>query len=150
MKLFVFSSMNLTNIWAGIGAGLWAVSPQQRDNVGGAIQKAQRMEIGSLGILFCKETQALTTPFIVYSSPDPEKEITNVWPETWALAFRMHVLGNPDKQLPKDEAQRVLPMFKGNENRNIGHILHLQPVTVFVPVDISPEDWKIIIERLAI
>lgn len=108
------------------------------------------MQIGSLALLYCSETQSLTTPFIVYSSPDPEKEISNVWPETWALPFRINALGNPDKQLHKDEAQRILPMLDRNESRNIGHALHLQPVTVFVPIDISPEDWKIIIERLAI
>ncbi len=60
------------------------------------------MKIGSLGILYCKETQSLTTPFIVYSNTDPKIEVSNIWPETWTLAFRIFPLGSPTLQLHKD------------------------------------------------
>jgi len=59
-------------------------------------------------------------------------------------------LGNPDKQLHKDEAKTVLPMFKRSESKNINDVLNLSPTTVFVPSGTSSEDWKIIIEQLAI
>lgn len=114
------------------------------------IKKSQQMQIGSLGLLYCSETSALTTPFIVYSIPDPEKEITNVWDGTWVLPFKINALGNPDKQLPKDEAKRLLSIFQREGSTNIGHVLNLQPATAFVPSEISQEDWKVIIERLAV
>jgi hypothetical protein len=34
MHIFVFSSNNLTNIWAGVGAGKWAVSLELSKNKG--------------------------------------------------------------------------------------------------------------------
>ena len=150
MKLFVFSSINLTNIWAGIGAELWAVSIRQKSGVWGIRTRSQQMQIGSIGLLYCSDTKTLTTPFIVYSSPDLEKEISNVWPEIWVLPFRIHALGNPNKQLHKDEAKKILPTFERKRIRNISHELKLAPTTVFVPSDISEEDWKVIIEQLAI
>ncbi len=65
MKLYSFASENLTNIWAGIGAGMWAVG--ESDNsafVKGRITKAARMSIGAFGILYCNETGSLTVPFV--------------------------------------------------------------------------------------
>ena len=60
MELFVFSSKNLTNIWAGIGARKWAVSQDQAANTG-VTTKAKALRVGSLGILYCVETQSLTS-----------------------------------------------------------------------------------------
>ena len=64
MEIFVFASKNITNIWAGVGAHLWAVS-QTRDatTAQGRKTKARRMKVGSFGIVYCNEMQALTTPF---------------------------------------------------------------------------------------
>ena len=107
MDIFVFASKNLTNIWAGIGARLWAVS-HRGDAVMelGRKTKSQNMRIGSFGILYCNETHALTTPFIVYSKPDLHLTVENVWPEKWVLPFRIFPLGSPKWQLDKDEARR--------------------------------------------
>ena len=77
MELFVFSLKNLTNIWAGIGAKLWAVSKPQKEGVRGITNRSQKMQIGSLGLLYCSATKTFTTPFIVYcltlggSKPSP-------------------------------------------------------------------------------
>ena len=67
MKLYSFASENLTNIWAGIGAGMWAVG--ESDNsafVKGRVTKAARMPIGAFGT-YCNETGSLTVPFVIYS-----------------------------------------------------------------------------------
>lgn len=34
MQIYVFSSNNLTNIWAGVGAGMWAGSMKLAKNKG--------------------------------------------------------------------------------------------------------------------
>jgi len=93
MEIFVFSSKNLTNIWAGIGARLWAVS-QTEDSATAQRRetKAQNMKIGSFGILYCTDTHALTTPFVVYSKVDPHRVVENVWPEKSVLPFKIHPL----------------------------------------------------------
>ncbi len=151
MEVFVFASKNLTNIWAGIGARLWAVS-----HGGDAVMelgrktKSQNMRIGSFGILSCNETHALTTPFIVYSKPDLHLTVENVWSEKWVLPFRIFPLGSPRWQLDKDEAKRVLPIFKRTGATNFGKIFHVQALTAFSPTKIEQEDWELLISRLAI
>jgi len=41
VEVFAFSSATLTNIWAGVGAGLWAAGKDQSENVA-ELQKRQR------------------------------------------------------------------------------------------------------------
>jgi hypothetical protein len=149
VELFVFSSRNLTNIWAGIGARLWAVSQRHESGMKELVTKSKRMQIGSIGLLYCSEVQALTTSFIVYSTPDDQKVIENVWPEAWVMPFRIHPLGTPQKQLHKSDAVKLLPVFRAKNSTNIGHVFAIQPTTVFVPSEVSTEDWRIIVERLA-
>jgi hypothetical protein len=52
LELFLFTSKNVTNIWSGIGAGLWAVSETDMEV---RITKSKRMRVGSLGLLYCSE-----------------------------------------------------------------------------------------------
>ena len=151
MEIFVFSSKNLTNIWAGIGARLWAVSQTEDSATAqGRKTKAQNMTIGSLGILYCTETHALTTPFVVYSKVDPNRVVENVWPEKWVLPFKIHPLGSPERQLSSDETKKVLPIFTRSGETNFGKIFHVQAVTAFSPTAIEREDWEVLVSRLAI
>jgi|SRR5665213_194067 len=150
MTIFVFSSKNLTNIWAGIGAGLWAVSKSAEQSTNqGRLTKSKNMKIGSFGILYCTETQSLTTPFIVFSRPDPDALVKNVWPEEWVLPFKIHPLGTPAKQLGKDEAMQALPTLRASGQTNFGHALPVQAITVFSPSPLQDADWEILIKRLA-
>jgi hypothetical protein len=150
MNIFVFSSKNLTNIWAGIGANLWAVAQREESaNAAGRTTKAQKMRVGSFGLLYCVETHSLTTPFIVYSRPDPDIAIANVWPEKWVLPFKMFPLGTPKLQLTSNEAKRILPVFTTTQERNFGNVFYVQAVTAFSPTKIELPDWEILIERLA-
>jgi len=113
MEIFVFASNNLTNIWAGIGARTWAVSKTDESAATqGRKTKSQALKIGSFGILYCNQTQSLTTPFIVYSKPNLRKDIADIWPETWTLPFKILPLGSPVLQLSKEEAKKILPIFK--------------------------------------
>jgi hypothetical protein len=147
VNIYVFSSTNLTNIWAGIGARRWGVSAQQAA-MPSATTKAQAMPIGSLGLLYCVETQSFTTPFLVRSQPQPGVTVTNIWPEPWQLPFDIVPLGSPDRQIHKDDVTRQLPTITGGGGP-WHHLLHIQPATVFSPSVLSDADWTVFIQALA-
>jgi hypothetical protein len=150
MDIYVFASKNLTNIWAGIGARLWAVSQtDDTPTAQGRKTKSQSMRVGSFGILYCVDTHSLTTPFIVYSKPDPDRVVANVWPEKWVLPFRLLPLGTPELQLSSDHAKRTLPIFKRTGETNFGKIFHVQAVTAFSPTNIGADDWEELVRHLA-
>ena len=147
MDLFVFSSTNLTNIWAGVGARQWAVSLEQAD-MPGARTKARGLPIGALGILYCVETQSLTTPFLVSSSPDQDATVRNVWPEEWYLPFDIHPLGSPHRQLGKANiAQLPVVVASGRQWNNV---VRTQGQFAFQPTTIAADDWAVLFSRLVV
>jgi hypothetical protein len=147
MNVYVFSSSNLTNIWAGIGARLWGVSAQQA-SMAATPTKAASMPVGALGLLYCVETQSFTTPFLVRTQPQQGTTISHVWPEPWQLPFGIVPLGSPNRQLHKDAVTRQLPTIV-NGGGPWHHLLHIQPTTVFVPSVLSDADWTEFIQALA-
>lgn len=147
MQVYVFSSKNQTNIWAGIGAQLWAVPPSERMKRS-LETKVRGVRIGSPGLIYCAETKTLTTPFLISSKPDPDVFITDVWPETWAFPFRIHPLGTPRRQMTTSEAKASLTVVREHTSGNFSHALQLSPVQVFVPVEMPPEDWEQIVSSL--
>jgi hypothetical protein len=116
--------------------------------VSGAVSKAKDLRVGARGIIYCSDTQTFTTPFLVASKPEPDKEIDNVWPETWTLPFRIMPLGTPRRQLQKDRLSSVLPSLQGSD-RHWNHVLLIQPTTVFVPSQVGDEDWEVFLLNLA-
>ena len=149
MELFCFASKSLTNIWAGIGARMWAVAETSESDMRGRITKSKRMTVGSLGILYCNETHSFTTPFLVYSEPNPEKVIDDIWPEKWRLPFRIHPLGDPSRQVHMDNAKKSWPILKKSSAASVSAAMNITGTTVFVPVQISSDDWAAIINDLA-
>jgi len=147
MELFVFSSKNLTNIWAGIGARKWAVSLDQASNTG-ISTKAKALHIGSLGILYCVETQSLTTPFIVASVPDEAATITNIWIDEWRLPFDIYPLGSPQKQMGKLDIAN-LPVVR-NSGSQWNNVIRTQGQFAFQSTEIEVEDWSILFQQLSI
>ncbi len=150
MELFAFSSNTVTNIWAGIGAKKWAVSETNEQTRKGRITASKKMPIGSLGIIYSKEHKAFTTPFIVYSHPDPEARVDNIWPETWILPFSIQPLGSPDRMLSTTDAMAKLPVCQNSGKQNISHVIFIHGQLVFTPTEISPMDWQILLEELAV
>ena len=151
MELFVFSSKNLTNIWAGIGARLWAVAKSDVASFSaGRKTKSQNMRVGSFGILYCVETKSLTTPFIVYFKPSVSDTINNVWPEEWILPFKMLPLGTPNQQLSIDDAKNILPILAQAANKNWTQVFHVQATTAFSASVVGQNDWEILVGRLAV
>lgn len=149
MDLFIFSSQNVTNIWAGVGARRWAVSQREESFLRGLVTRAERMKIGSAGVLYCSEGKYFTTPFLVYSPPQPNVVVKDIWPDEWVLPFRIHPLGTPERRYPLEAAKGELPVLLNAQTENAGHVLRLQPTTVFVPTDVSTADWEIILRNLA-
>lgn len=144
IKLYVFSSKTLNNIWAGIGAGKWAV---QLCNIPNLKEKAMNMPLGSLGLFYCSESKEFTTPFIVTKKVE-DKRIKNIWPEEWMFPFGIKVFGNPDKGIHKNNIN-ILPVVS-KSSRRWNHVMGISPIEVFVPIEISGEDWKILIEELLV
>ncbi|MGG5821153.1 hypothetical protein [Falsiroseomonas sp. HW251] len=146
--VYVFASKNRTNIWAGIGAGLWAVADADGNYAAERATKAAHMPVGSLGLIYCVENQSLTTPFVVFSAVDLDATVSDVWPERWVLPFRIHPLGTPRKALHKDAAMQDLPTLRSSGKTNISHVLALQPITVFSATPLGDEDWAVLISKL--
>lgn len=150
LELYCFASKNLTNIWAGIGARIWAVAETSPTDMKARITKSKRMKVGSIGVLYCNETHSFTTPFLVYSSPDPDRVVTDVWPERWRLPFRIHPLGDPTRQVHMDDAKKTWPILRESKSSSVSAALNITGTTVFVPTEISSEDWSLIITALSI
>jgi hypothetical protein len=108
------------------------------------------MKVGALGLLYCNETHSFTTPFLVYSEPDPEKVIADIWPEKWRLPFRIHPLGNPSRQIHMDEAKKRWPILINSSAASVSAAMNITGTTVFVPVEITTEDWAVVVSDLAI
>lgn len=147
MKLYSFASDNLTNIWAGIGAGMWAVGESEDPTfVKGRITKAARMPIGAFGILYCNETGALTVPFVVYSKADAERTETEVWSKPWVLPFAIKPLGAPRRQLSRERAREVVPSLA---SKSFAKLFLVQGQFAFEAAEVTDDDWAVLIRELA-
>jgi hypothetical protein len=134
MELFCFASKSLTNIWAGIGARMWAVAETSESDMKARITKSKRMKVGSLGVLYCNETHSFTTPFLVYSMPNPESVVADIWP--MEASFRIHP-PHPSRRAHMDVAKKFFHLEKqrcGERNR----AMTSQEQPIFM--DISADD----------
>jgi len=148
MKLFVFSSYNLTNIWAGIGARQWAISKRQA-NIPSLKGRAKNITIGSAGIFYCAYgKRTFTTPFLISSKPNFEKTVKDIWPEEWKFPFKIFPLGSPLKQISAYKLTSLLPSLKDGKKR-WDYFFHIQGTTAFAPSEITDKDWEILISELS-
>lgn len=148
MKLYVFASNSVTNIWAGIGARKWAISLDSARNVGGVETKASRMEIGSFGVFYISGEKSLTTPFIVTSSVDMDSVIEDIWPEAWTFSFSIRPLGSPAHRLGESEI-RALDAYTNAPKKNIASVYRVTGRQVFTPAEITARDWSKLIGELS-
>jgi hypothetical protein len=149
VKLFIFPSSTLRNIYLGIQAGMWAVAqtdPKRRREL---TTKSRRMAEGSRGVFWSTEGHFFSAPFIVSSSPDPQREESNVWPGTWILPFRIHALGTLRKRLSKADSWLALEFLKSQPRTNITHVARLNALVSFVPNEVPEHDWEVLVTRLA-
>ena len=115
IDVYCFTSSNLTNIWAGIGAGLWAVSEVGSKDMETRKTKSLEMTISAYGMLYCAASHSFTTSFKVISEVK-WKEIKGVWPEAWWLPFGIKPLGSPRYQLTTKEMTALVDVMKGRQS----------------------------------
>ena len=155
MELFSFASRSVRNIELGIEHQMWAVGTLlNQSSMAARVTKAEKYLVpGALGVLYCNPLHSFTTPFIVKSKADPEKVVHDVWPEPWRLPFEIQTLGDLTKRLHKDEAAKRWPTLRKRlEARKAGGVsaaFNITGTTVFVPVEITAEDWASICSDLA-
>ena len=150
MKLYVFVCKNLTNIWAGIGARLWAVSEAEAPVMEGRKTRAAEIRIGQYGIIYCSDdnVKSLTTPFLFTSKPDLKGKVDDVWPERWSMPFGIHPLGSPRRLWNAHRAARELPFNATTGRENVASVFKAVGTAVFSPIEIGDDDWAMIIEKL--
>lgn len=149
MRIFCFASKNVENIRRGIAARRWAVANVSSAAMAGRVTKARKyFKLGSKGLLYCRETHSFTTPFITESSADPLAVVCDVWPEAWVLPFDIRPLGDLSKQMPADRAKLVWPFLAECGSGGVTAAMNATGVTVFVPKEISDEDWSTILSDL--
>lgn len=146
--VYVFSSKNITNVWAAVGAKLWAVSEAQAQNTSNNT-KSQKLKVGEFGIFYVTETKSFTTPFIIRSKPKSNGNISNVWAATWHLPFSIVPLGSPHVSISAHKLNKILPSLVSS-GKNWNKLLFVSPNTVFAPAKISADDWAVLIEQLVI
>lgn len=146
MNLYVFSSKSLNNIWAGIGANKWAVQVCDIPNLK---EKAMKMPLGALGLFYCSDSkvQGFTTPFIVTKEVE-YIHITNIWEDEWMYPFGIKTFGNPNKVIHKNDIGILHKVSSSPKYWN--HVMGISPIEAFVPIEISIEDWEILIKRLIV
>ena len=149
MKLYLFSSKNSTNVWAGFGARRWAVSADAEEGVmRGWKTKAKSVRIGQAGVIYRSDIQCLTMPFLFASVPEVDKEVADIWPEKWAIPFFIYPLGSPERNWSAREALAAFEKFKGASRPTLND-LYMKPTQNFVPMEMPEGDWSIILEKLA-
>lgn len=148
MKLYAFASNNLTNIWAGVGAGRWAVA-RSEDPTFSKVRaaKAARMPVGAFGLLYCTEVQSFTVPFVVYSGVSDET-VKDIWPEEWILPFHIKPLGTPNRRMRRDKAKDLLPSVQAR-GTDLNKLIPVPPTFAFNGSEIGDDDWAVLIKELA-
>ncbi len=153
-KLFTFASRNIENIQRGVEAKLWAVATVSDTAMKSRQTKARRnLIVGSKGLLYCNPRHSFTVPFLVTTPPDLEAVVTDVWPEAWVLPFGIEPLGNFSRSVSKEEAQARWPFLAHRMSfdgyNSVSAAMNFTGTTVFVPLEITEQDWELILSDLA-
>jgi hypothetical protein len=147
-SVYCFSSENQTNLWAGYGAKVWAVSDCKPTQMEVRKTKSLDFPIGALGLLYCSAApKFFTMPFKVASEVEWRME-TKIWPEPWAMPFRIEPLGSPRYRLTLSDAYKELECLNGKQS--ITDVFFIGGTMNFTASHIPDEDWAIVLEELAI
>jgi len=144
MDIYCFTSEDVKNIWAGVGAQKWAVTPN--DNIHQSnVTKGLKMRIGSFGLFYSVEEKILTTPFVVKSKPT-ETEEKDIWKQGFVLPFAIKTIGDPYKRISINEIQDIL--ITHGEDRSWNKLFRIGGKFNFVKSNISDEIWEELLEKL--
>ncbi|MGU3354052.1 hypothetical protein ACLBWW_20190 [Bacillus sp. M5A3_1b] len=146
MKIYIFSSYNITNAWASVGGKKWAVKPSDKESINkGYKTKSENMLIGSFGMLYNSKKQEFTVPFVVKSKA---KDVTEneIWNGEFILPFEIIPLGDPSKVISKFDFEYILNKYEDIEGLRISG--RLSPSHNFNSNTIKEEVWNDVLERL--
>ena len=148
VDVYAFASNSLTNIWAAVGAQMWAI-PDRPSSFGSSSGKAAKIPLGAFGLLYSSLDKCFTVPFVVLSKPDPapESAVSHVWEGRWLLPFRIKTLGNPHARISWSEAKTLLPSCQNG--MQLKSLIHIEPLTVFAASKLDEADWAVLMQRLA-
>jgi hypothetical protein len=148
MNLFSFASRSVKSIELGIEHQTWAVGTLlNQQSMQARVTKAQKyLHPGAYGVLYCNPWHAFTTPFIVKSHADPNRVVTDIWPEPWRLPFKIKTLGTLSRRFGMEDAAKRWPTLKArlaanNKRGGVSAAFNITGTTVFVPVTITTDDW---------
>ena len=115
------------------------------------IMKALRyLAKGDVGLLYCNPLHSFVAPFVVESGADPNRVVTDVWPEPWVMPFRIRPLSDGSKRISKDLAREKWSLLKRLAWKgSISATLNFTGTTVFVPTEISGSEWAEIVGDLS-
>ncbi len=136
MKLYFFISSSLKNYDIGVDKKIWASPISINDATNKSrITKSRGILKGDKAILYCKEGQFFSCPFLINNAPDVNEIISDVWEGEWMLPFHFSFLGCEEKKVSLDIARNSW----GFSARQLGGFLG--PITIFSPVNIAEENW---------
>lgn len=99
--------------------------------------------------------RGFSTPFVITSTPrlvSKRAGHLQVWPEEIAghamIEFGISPLGTPSRWLSVDDAKTKLPSLIGVGN-SWDKKIHVAPIMVFVPSQITVGDWAVLMDELA-
>jgi hypothetical protein len=144
--VYCFTSNNQTNLWAGYGAKMWAVSDCDRTQMEVRKTKSMNFPVGGFGLIYCSDGKFLTMPFKLRTDVEWRME-DKIWPEPWAMPFGIEPLGSPRFRLPTADAKKVLDCFKGKNS--LTDVFFVGGACNFTPSRIPDDDWELILEELA-
>ncbi len=83
---------------------------------------------------------------------DPSSVVTDIWPEAWVLPFSMRPLGDPRRQVHKDDALKRWSMLveRLRDYNSVTATMNITGTTVFVPTNVPEQAWQMILKDLAI
>jgi hypothetical protein len=145
-NLYAFSSEDFTNIWAGVGAEMWAVQTKPNASIRG---KAAKIGVPSFGVLYAAREHLLTVPFVILTRPNQTEVVRNIWQGEWALPFQIKPLGTPRKTLSAADARKIIPAFRRLKTDNFGKVFRVSGSYAFNRCDALQEDWDALISELA-
>jgi hypothetical protein len=149
LKLYFFASKNTTNIWAGYGARMWAVSADAEDSMTKAWKtKARAVRVGQAGVIYRSQDQVFTMPFLFASVPAADREVDDIWPERWVLPFSIYPLGSPHRTWRAREALGKLEVFRATQHPTLNDF-YVKATQSFTPMEIPESDWGIFLQHLA-
>lgn len=143
INVYCFTSKNQTNIWAGYGAKMWAVSDVSERDMEIRRSKSLNIPIGAFGLIYCSDGQFFTMPFKIASEIEWKME-EKVWPEPWAMPFKIEPLGSPGYRLSKQDAYRALDCLKGATS--FTDVFFVGGTCAFTPSKIPDDDWQYILD----